>query len=136
MSNDRKIDAAIGLLGLGKVYPHVPTSEDICLACGHDITQEKICYAKVPNYGTDIKDSSELLSVIWKAAPHGVNLSYNQEMMMFEFRYKGATPEEDMIFVSAEAGKGIRAMALYHYKIDTNMVTDRITEKVSFNLQV
>ena len=135
MSNDRRIDAAIGLLGLGKVYPHTYDTwetKDICPDCGHDVTQEKICYAKVPNYGTDIKDSSELLSILWKVAPHGVDLSYNQEKRVFEFIYKGATPEEDKLFISTDSSKGIREMALYHYKIDINEVTDQIP----FNLQV
>lgn len=121
MNDTRKTDAAIALIGLGRVFPHVGV-DGICNECGHDVTQDKVCYAKVPHYGTDILAASDLLSIIFKEAPYGVEVKWNGDARMFELRYKGATPLEDMVFMSATSQPAIKSMALYHFRIDPKEV--------------
>jgi hypothetical protein len=121
MSDTRKTDAAIALIGLGKVFPHEGV-EGVCKECGHDIHQDKVCYAKVPHYETDILAASDLLSIIFKEAPHGIEVKWNGDAMMFELRYKGATPLEDMVFMSATSQPAIKSMAMYHFNINPEEV--------------
>jgi|ERR1035438_889092 hypothetical protein len=133
MSNDRKIDAAIGLLGLGKIYPHTFTDNNQqCSLCGNGAANEVICYSAVPNFGTSIEDASDLLAVLMKEAPDGIEVIHNKALDQFELVYKGKNTTDNYIVISKSAAEGIRKLAIYHFNIDINQVTD----KVSFNLQV
>ncbi len=123
VGKERKTDAAIALIGLGKVFPHVGV-EGICKECGHDVTQDRVCYAKVPDYGRNILDASDLLNVMYKEAPNGIEVKWDKDRLLFEFRYKGKHPlgADDMIFLSQSACPGIKVMAVYHFGIDINEV--------------
>lgn len=121
MSDDRRLDAAIGLIGLGKIYRHRTSFEGQCCRCGKDTTHDKICYAEVPKYGEDIKAASELLSEIWKEAK--ITITYNKTLDLFELDYgKNNTNASGMKFISRKAPMAIRDMALYHYNIEPKEV--------------
>jgi hypothetical protein len=134
MSKNRKIDAAIGLLGLGRVYPHTfVDNNQTCSLCGNGAVNEVICYSSVPNFGTSIDDASDLLAGLMKDAPYGIDVTFNKLTNKYVFIYKGKEFKEDKIFKSSTAPEGIRQIALYHYKININQVCDTDT---AFNIQV
>jgi len=114
MNDERKLDAAIGLIGLGKIYPHVDHA-GVCAVCGHSLNgKEKVCYDTVPYYGKDISAASELLSHIWKEQE--VDISFNKITEMFEIACGGR------LFTSKKAPQAIKELALYHFNINTKEV--------------
>lgn len=135
MSNNRKTDAAIGLLGLGKIYPHIFTNNNqVCSLCGNiDPHKDMICYDQVPHYSSEIESASCLLAVLMKEAPYGIDIWFDKNKEEYHFVYHAGKTENDSIFITAKtAPEGIKKLALYHYKIDINQITDRMP----FNLQV
>jgi hypothetical protein len=121
MSDERRLDAAIGLIGLGQIYRHRSSYEGQCCRCGLDPNTDRICYAEVPKYGEDVSAASELLSMMWKDA--NISIHFNNDIKMFEFSYgKNNTNASGMRFVSKKAPQAIKAMALYHFNIEPKEV--------------
>lgn len=125
MNDERRLDAAIGLMGLGQVYIHKSLHRGNCCRCGKDPNQEKVCYYEVPEYGTDISAASELLSCIWKQSK--VDISFNKDTEMYEIKC------DDMLFMSKKAPQAIKSLALYHFGINTKEVCAEAKEHCVVN---
>lgn len=122
MQLNRKLDAAIGLIVLGKIYPHkFDKGSHLCVACGKEEQYGKVCYESVPNFEENKDAAQTLLYYIITNYTGCINISSTWEDQSHVFTiYKsdGLDKPEELVYENLPINLVIKSLAIKLYDIN------------------